>query len=238
MLESSDPSTNHQAQFTSTEILQTPKNRVLIVEDHPLVRERLAQLINHELDMVTCGEAENAEQALQIARDTSPNLAIVDISLRNSNGLDVIKAIRAQNGNVPVLVLSMHEETLYAERAMRAGANGYVTKHQPVEQILLAIRRVMAGQIYLSENLTNAYLKSIGTGSKMLPRRVSALTDRELEVFSMIGRGMAKRDIADTLQLGVATVNTHCARIKEKLNLRSGSELQHLAFRWVREQER
>jgi DNA-binding NarL/FixJ family response regulator len=132
----------------------------------------------------------------------------------------------------------MHEETLYAERAMRAGANGYITKHQPVEQILLAIRRVISGQIYLSENLTNAYLKSIGTGSKMLPRSVSALTDRELEVFSMIGRGLAKRDVADALQLGVATVNTHCARIKEKLNLRSGRELQHLAFRWVREQER
>ena len=146
MLESIDKTTNHEADLRShTETQKGPKKRVIIVEDHPLVRERLAQLINHELDMVICGEAENVEQAVQITRDTSPNLAVVDISLRNSNGLDVIKAIRSHNAQVPVLVLSMHEETLYAERAMRAGANGYITKHQPVEQILLAIRRVISG---------------------------------------------------------------------------------------------
>jgi DNA-binding NarL/FixJ family response regulator len=215
-----------------------PKKRVLLIDDHPLVRERLAQLINHELDMQVCGEAENPEDALAVMRDASPDLAIVDISLKNSNGLEVIKALKAQDEHLSVLVLTMHEETLYAERAMRAGATGYITKHQPVDQILTAIRRVLSGQIYLSEQLTNAYLKSIGTGGRTPRPGVSALTDRELEVFSMIGRGMAKRDIAKALQLGVATVNTHCARIKEKLNMRSGNELQHLAFRWVREQER
>jgi len=225
------------AQTSNTSFTDKPKTRVVIVDDHPMVRERLAQLINHELDMVVCGEAGDADEALQIIRDTSPNLAIVDISLKNSNGLEAIKTIKAEGMDLPVLVLTMHEESLYAERAMRAGASGYVTKHQSVDQILLAVRRVLAGHIYLSDQLTSLYLKGLSTGTRVPPKTVSTLTDRELEVFTMIGRGLAKRDIAENLRLGVATVNTHCARIKEKLNLRSGAELQHLAFRWVREHE-
>jgi DNA-binding NarL/FixJ family response regulator len=232
-----DPSQTPSTGMKKTED-HPPKKRVIIIDDHPLVRERLAQIINHEPDMTICGEAENAEEALRITRAASPDLAIVDISLKNSNGLEVIKAIKTHDEELPVLVLTMHEESLYAERAMRAGATGYITKHQSVEEILLAIRRVLTGQIYLSEQLTNAYLKSISTRGRAPRPGVSALTDRELEVFGMIGRGLAKRDIAAALELGVATVNTHCARIKEKLKLRSGSELQHLAFRWVREQER
>jgi len=238
MLDTVDQPNNPRTDGRHASTANQPRKRVLLVDDHPLVRERLSQLINHELDMVVCGEAGNVEEAVGITRDRSPNLAIVDISLKNSNGLDVIKAIKAQNGDVPVLVLSMHEESLYAERAMRAGATGYIAKHQSVEQILLAIRRVTAGHIYLSEKLTNFYLKSVGSGTAIPRQTVGALTDRELEVFSMIGRGQAKRDIARVLELGVTTVNTHCARIKEKLNLRSGAELQHLAFCWVREQER
>ncbi|MDR3404883.1 MAG: response regulator transcription factor [Chthoniobacter sp.] len=213
------------------------KKRVVIVDDHPLVRDRLAQLINHEPDMLVCGEAEDAEQALKIIRQQLPSLAIVDITLKQSNGLEVIKAIKAQNIEVPVLVLSMHEESLYADRAIRAGASGYITKHQPAEEVLSAIRRVMSGNIYLSEKLTSGYLKSILSGTKIAPQTVAALTDRELEVLTLIGRGSAKRDIARTLQLGIPTVNTHCARIKEKLNLKSAAELQHFAFRWVRERE-
>ena len=139
--------------------MNEPKKRVVIVDDHPLVRDSLSQLIDHELDMMVCGEAEDAEQALRIIRETSPNLAIVDITLKNSNGLEVIKTIKAQNINLPVLVLSMHEESLYADRAIRAGASGYITKHQPAEQVLLAIRRVIAGNIYLSERMTDGYLK-------------------------------------------------------------------------------
>jgi len=213
------------------------KKRVVIVDDHPLVRDRLAQLINHETDMMVCGEAEDAEQALQIIREQAPNLAIVDITLKQSNGLEVIKALKAQNSEVPVLVLSMHEESLYADRAIRAGASGYITKHQPAEEVLSAIRRVISGNIYLSEELTSGYLKSMLTGTKVAPQAVAALTDRELEVLALIGRGSAKRDIAKTLQLGVPTVSTHCARIKEKLNLKSAAELQHFAFCWVRERE-
>jgi DNA-binding NarL/FixJ family response regulator len=213
------------------------KKRVVIVDDHPLVRDRLAQLINHELDMVVSGEAEDAEQALKIIRDTTPDLAIVDITLKQSNGLEVIKSIRAQQIEVPVLVLSMHEESLYADRAIRAGASGYITKHQPAEEVLLAIRRVMDGNIYLSEKLTSGYLRSVATGTRIAPHAVDPLTNRELEVLSLIGRGTAKRDIAKALQLGVPTVNTHCARIKEKLNLKSAAELQHFAFRWIRERE-
>ena len=214
-----------------------PKKRVVIVDDHPLVRDRLSQLINHEQDMSVCGEAEDAQQALQIIRETSPSLAIVDITLKHSNGLELIKSIKAQNLELPVLVLSMHEESLYADRAIRAGASGYITKHQPAEEVLLAIRRVMAGNIYLSEKMTNGYLKSIATRTKIAPQAVDTLTNRELEVLDLIGRGTAKRDIAKALQLGIPTVNTHCARIKEKLNLRSAAELQHFAFRWVRERE-
>ena len=213
------------------------KARVLIVDDHPLVRASLCQLINHERDLVVSGEAEDAERALQLIRETQPNLAIVDITLKNSNGLGVIKAIKAQNMNLPILVLSMHEESLYADRAIRAGASGYITKHQPSDEVLLAIRRVMAGNIYLSEKLTAGYLKSVASGMKVAPQAVSPLSNRELEVLDLIGRGTAKRDIARALQLGIPTVNTHCARIKEKLDLKSAAELQHFAFRWVRERE-
>lgn len=218
--------------------MSSPRRRVfLIVEDHPLVRASLCQLIDHEPDMVVSGEAENAEQALQLLRETTPSLAIVDITLKNSNGLEVVKAIKAQNMNLPVLVLSMHEESLYADRALRAGASGYITKHQPAEEVLLAMRRVLSGNIYLSERMTNGYLKSMVTGIKIAPQAVSPLTDRELEVLDLIGRGTAKRDIAKALQLGIPTINTHCARIKEKLNLKSAAELQHFAFRWIRERE-
>ena len=213
------------------------KARVLIVDDHPLLRASLCQLINHEPDLVVSGEAEDAEQALQLIHDTKPSMAIVDITLKNSNGLAVIKAIKALNTNLPVLVLSMHEESLYADRAIRAGASGYITKHQPSDKVLLAIRRVLSGNIYLSEKLTAGYLKSVASGIKIAPQAVSPLSDRELEVLDLIGRGMAKRDIARALQLGIPTVNTHCARIKEKLDLKSAAELQHFAFRWVRERE-
>src|ERR1700684_2199861 len=155
------------------------KKRVVIVDDHPLFRDRLSQLINQELDLQVCGESETAEQAIQLIRRLTPDLVIVDITLKESSELELIKGIRALSIGMPVLVLSMHEESLYAERAMRAGATGYITKHQSVEQILLAIRRVTAGHIYLSEKLTNAYLKSVGSGAAIPRQTVSTLTDRE-----------------------------------------------------------
>ena len=213
------------------------KERVVIVDDHPLFRERLSELINHELDMEVCGEAENAQQAIDLIRNTSPNLAIVDITLKGSSGLELIKSIKALPIGVPVLVLSMHDESLYAERALRSGATGYITKHESADNVLLAIRRVLAGEVYLSGTMTSVFLKSLTGGLKSVPRPLDRLTDRELEVLELIGRGHTTRQIAETLQLGVATVDTYRARIKEKMNFRNATELQHFAIRWVRERE-
>jgi DNA-binding NarL/FixJ family response regulator len=213
------------------------KERIIIVDDHPLFRERLSELINHELDMEVCGEAEDARQAIEIIRNTSPDLAIVDITLKGSGGLELIKSIRELPTAIPVLVLSMHEESLYAERALRAGAAGYITKHESAENVLLAIRRVLAGEVYLSGTLTSAFLKSLTAGLKSTSQPLDRLTDRELEILELIGRGRATRQIAEALRLGVATVDTYRARIKEKMNFRSGTELQHFAIRWVRDRE-
>jgi DNA-binding NarL/FixJ family response regulator len=214
------------------------KKRVIIVDDHPLFRDRLSQLINHELDMEVCGESETAEQAIQLIRSLTPDLVIVDITLKGSSGLELIKGIRALSIGIPVLILSMHEESLYAERALRAGATGYITKNQAADEVLAAIRRVLTGEIYLSEKMTSVFLRSLTTtGAKSMPRPVDRLADRELEVLELIGRGNTTRQIADKLQLGPATVDTYRARIKEKMNLRNATELQHFAIRWVREQE-
>jgi len=213
------------------------KERVVIVDDHPLFRERLAELINQELDMEICGEAEDAQQAIELIRNISPNLVIVDITLKRSSGLELIKSIKALPIGVPVLVLSMHDESLYAERALRAGASGYITKHEAADNVLLAIRRVLAGEVYLSETTTSVFLRSLTTGVKNLRRPLDRLTDRELEVLELIGRGRTTRQIANMLQLGVATIDTHRARIKEKMNFRTATELQHFAIRWVRERE-
>ena len=213
------------------------KERVVIVDDNPLFRERLSELINHEPDMEVCGEAEDARRAIELIRNTSPDLAIVDITLKESSGLELIKNIRELPTAVPVLVLSMHDESLYAERALRAGAAGYITKHESAENVLLAVRRVLAGEVYLSGTLTSAFLKGLTSGLKSTSQPLDRLTDRELEILELIGRGRATRQIAETLRLGVATVDTYRARIKEKMNFRSGTELQHFAIRWVRDSE-
>ena len=214
------------------------KKRVVIVDDHPLIRERLAQLINHELDMEVCGEAENAQDGIQLIRNTCADLAIVDITLKGFSGLELIKNLKAPSIGIPVLVLSMHDEALYAERALHAGATGYITKHQAADQIILAVRRILAGEVYLSERMTTSFLKGLtSAGVKSLSRPVDRLTDRELEVLELIGSGHTTREIAETLKLGVATVDTYRARIKEKMNFQKGTELQHYAIRWIRERE-
>jgi DNA-binding NarL/FixJ family response regulator len=218
--------------------MSNSKARVVVVDDHPLFRERLCQLINNEQDMEICGEADSAEQALQILREMSPNLAIVDITLKTSSGLELIKSIRALSIGVPVLVLSMHDESLYAERALRAGATGYITKSEEAGQVLRAVRSVLAGKIYLSEEMTSGFLKSLAsTGAKSVARPLDRLTDRELQVLDLIGRGRTSREIAEVLKLGVATVDTYRARIKEKMNFRNAMELQHFAIRWLSERE-
>src|ERR1700740_3193511 len=163
------------------QVMSEKRERVVIVDDHPLCRERLAELINQELDMEVCGEAEDAQQAIDLIRNTSPDLVIVDITLKGSSGLELIKGIKALSIGVPVLVLSMHDESLYAERALRAGAMGYITKSEEAAQVLLAVRSVLAGKIYLSEEMTSTFLRGLtASGAKVSPRPVDRLTDREL----------------------------------------------------------
>lgn len=215
------------------------KKRVVIVDDHPVVRERLAQLINHELDMETCGEAEDTRSAMEIIRKTMPDLVIVDITLRGSSGIDLIRHLKGLSIKVPMLVLSMHEESIYAERVLRAGASGYITKHQPAHEIAAAIRKVLAGDVYLSEKMTAGVLKTLtGSGVKSQPQPIERLADREFEVFTLIGRGHSLHEIAKLLQIGLATVSTYRQRIKAKLDLNTTTELQHFAITWVNENDR
>jgi DNA-binding NarL/FixJ family response regulator len=218
--------------------MSNPKARVIVVDDHPLFRERLCQLINDEQDMEICGEAENAQPALLIIRETSPNLAIVDITLKTSSGLELVKNIRALSIGVPVLVLSMHDELLYAERALRAGAMGYITKSEEAAEVILAVRSVLAGKIYLSQEMTSTFLEGLTTrGVRVSPHSVDRLTDRELQVLDLIGRGRTSQEIGEVLKLGISTVDTYRARIKQKMNFRNAMELQHFAIRWLSERE-
>jgi DNA-binding NarL/FixJ family response regulator len=212
--------------------------RVAVVDDHPLFRERLCQLINHEPDMEVCGEAEGAEQALRMIRSARPDLAIVDIALKASSGLDLIRSIKALSISAPVLVLSMHEESVYADRALRAGASGYIAKSQEATEVLKAIRCVLGGTVYLSQEMTTDLLKNFGaSGIRGIPRSLDRLTERELQVLELIGRGRTTKEIAELLKLGVATIDTYRARIKEKMNFRNATDLVHFAVRWVTERK-
>jgi DNA-binding NarL/FixJ family response regulator len=213
-----------------------PVVNVLLVEDHPMFRERLASVISKRGDMVVCGEADNVNDALRLAESLAPNIAIVDIALRGSNGLDFLKDLKARGIDLPVLVLSMHDEAIYAERVLRAGARGYITKYEASSEVMAAIEQVLNGEVYLSRRMTSRMLGRFAVGKKVANHGdVSALTDRELDVFERIGRGETARDIASALHLGVTTIDTYRARIKEKLSLRNGSELQRRAIEWVQE---
>lgn len=210
--------------------------KVLMVEDHPMFREHLGQLIDRELGMSVCGEADNIKDAMRLIRETEPDIAIVDITLRGSSGLELIKDIKAQGLELNVLVLSMHDEDLYAERALRAGAKGYITKNEASTEVVKAIRCVMGGEIYASRTMTAKLLERMThkrAGSDLTG--VETLADRELEVFQMLGRGKTTREIAQSLSLGESTVETYRARIKEKLHLRSAAELYLRAGQWVRD---
>ncbi|MFO1475415.1 MAG: response regulator transcription factor [Verrucomicrobiota bacterium] len=207
--------------------------RIVLVDDHPIVRERLSEIINGEPDLSVCAEAEDRTGALQTIEAAHPQLVIIDLALKNSNGLELIKDIRARWPKVLMLVVSMHDESLYAERVIRAGARGYITKQEATRRILQAIRRVLSGEIYLNEK-TAAHVLGRLTGS---PRTQAGsvsdlLTDRELEVFDLTGSGLNTRDIAERLRIDVKTVETYRVRIKEKLNLKGASELLQLAIRW------
>jgi DNA-binding NarL/FixJ family response regulator len=209
------------------------KAKVFLVDDHPLVREWLATLINQQPDLQTCGEASAAGEALQLIGVRKPDVAIVDISLEGGSGLELIKDIKASHSTVSVIVLSMHDETLYAERALRAGARGYVMKREATRNVLQAIRSVLAGKLFVSENITRTMTeKFVGGGVAAGDSPVAKLSDRELEVFQLLGRGLSTRQIADSLHLSLKTVQAFCARIKEKLKIDSATELLRAAMHW------
>ena len=212
---------------------QTGKKTVLVVDDHPLMRQGLALLINQQHDMQVCGEAEEAQAALQAIARLRPDIMILDISLKGPDGIEILKNIRATDPALPVLVLSMHDEAIYAERALRARANGYIMKQEATEKVLVAVRRILSGEVYLSERMSNKMLQQyIGGAPNMIQSRIASLSDRELEVFRRIGEGRATREIAEELHLSIKTVETYQAHIKEKLALRSGRELIQHAIQW------
>jgi len=213
--------------------IPTKKNRVLVVDDHPVVRQGLALLINREPDLVVCGEAENASTAIQLVTSSQPDILVVDISLDGPDGLDLLKSIRILYPQLPVLILSMHDESIYAERALRAGAQGYIMKQEATEKVLVALRRILSHEIYVSDRISNRMLQRyIGNPSSGRPSSVADLTDRELEVFRLIGDGHSTRQIAESLGISVKTVESYQAHIKDKLSLRTGRELVQHAIQW------
>jgi DNA-binding NarL/FixJ family response regulator len=215
------------------------KRRVLLVDDHPIVCEGLAQKINAESDLVVCGQARDAHAALEEIEKRRPDVVIVDIALNGTNGMELIKDIKVHHPRLPALMLSMHEETLYAERSLHAGAKGYVMKQEQPEVLLQAIRQVLRGQVYLSERVKNAIVNRLGgvQPEGEVPSIAQQLSDRELQVFQLIGDGYATHEIAERLHLSMKTIASHREHIKEKLKLRSGEELARFAIHWQRHQE-
>jgi DNA-binding NarL/FixJ family response regulator len=208
---------------------------ILIVDDHPLVRTGFAQLIGDTPDLKVCGEAADMATALKLMELVTPDLAIIDLSLSGGSGLDLIEHIKARHSEILMLVASMHEESLYAERVLAAGARGYLNKQEAQEKIIPAIRQVLSGKVYLSEHMTERILNNMVSGSDD-KRDIDALSNRELQVFEMIGQGFAPGKMAEQLNLSIKTIETHQAHIKKKLGLSSAHKLTHRAIRWILEQ--
>jgi DNA-binding NarL/FixJ family response regulator len=210
------------------------KKRLLIVDDHPMMRQGLAQLINHEPDLTACGEADTAAQALKRISADRPDLVLADISLPDRNGLELIKDIQALHPRLPVLVVSMHDEFLYAERVLRAGGRGYIMKQEGGKMLMRAIRQVLSGQIYVSEKMSAKILEIFsGHRAEVTQSPVERLSDREFEVFQLVGQGRGTREIAAQLHLSVKTVEVHRANIKHKLELKRGTDVVRYAIRWT-----
>src|ERR1700735_5112296 len=212
----------------------TPRKKmVFVVDDHPIVRQGLTLLINQECDLAVCGEAEEMHSALAAVLAVRPDILIVDISLNGPDGLELLKNVRISSPRLPVLILSMHDESIYAERALRRGAQGYIMKQEAAEKVLVALRRILSKEIYVSERIANRMLQRyIGSRGVGRPASVADLTDRELEVFRLIGEGHSTRRIAEELHISVKTVESYQAHIKEKLSLRSARELVQHAIQW------
>jgi DNA-binding NarL/FixJ family response regulator len=218
----SNPSTNAER-----------KNRVFLVDDHPLVREGLTNLINEQNDLIVCGEAEDSAGAMSGIAKSRPDVVLVDISLKNESGLELVKNLESQFPLVALIVLSMHDEALYAERALRAGARGYVMKRESTKSVLASIRRVMEGGVYVSERVVNSMARRFSSSPKSVGSSpVERLSDRELEIFRLLGQGRTTAQIAEDLHLSLKTVQAYCARAKEKFGVSSLGELLRAAIRW------
>jgi DNA-binding NarL/FixJ family response regulator len=220
---------------TKTSKLEAPRKRIFVVDDHAVLREGLMAQINREADLVVCGEAETARAAVEAVEKLNPDLVLADITLPGRNGLELIRDLRALRASLPVLVLSMHDASLFAERVLRAGGRGYVSKQQSGSQLIKAIRHVLSGQIYLSAEVSTHLLGSF-TGKSERPKSLSPvelLTDRELEVFNLIGQAKETKDISKRLGMSAKTVEAHRASLKRKLKLKTGPELTRHAVLWV-----
>ena len=220
----------------TTELSSNVRKRakVLIVDDHPVVRYGLVQMLSNELDLEICGEAASAQEALALVDQRKPDVAVVDISLKGTNGIELVKQIHAMRPEARILVSSMHDEKLFAERALRAGASGYINKQVAINEMVGAIRRVLSGKVYLSPPMTERMVERAARLDSDASRSViQRLSDRELEVFSLLGDGLSTREVAQRLNLSVKTIETHRAQIKRKLGLRNSTELIQHAVEWT-----
>jgi DNA-binding NarL/FixJ family response regulator len=207
--------------------------RVLIVDDHPIVRQGLRRIMENEEDLVVCGEAETARDARTAIKELNPDVMIADISLKQSDGIELVRDVRAHYPQLPILVLSMHDETIYAERMLSAGANGYIMKQAASEQFLVSLRRVLDGGIYVSEAVGNNMIQKFAAGGSYISANpIDRLSNRELQILHMIGKGMSTRETAESLNLSIKTVESHRQRIKRKLNLSTGTQLVQYAVNW------
>ncbi len=209
------------------------KHKVLLVDDHPLVRRGLADLIAGEPDLEVCGQASDVAEALQEVERTHPDLVVIDLTLKGGHGIDLIEKIKARSEQVRMLVSSMHDEMLFAERVLRAGAMGYVTKQESPETLLGAVRQVLRGEVYLSARMTSRLLHQVAAGGPPRESPLEILSNREIEVFEMIGQGLTTLQIARRLELSPKTIETHREKIKQKLNLKNSAELSRRAVQWV-----
>jgi DNA-binding NarL/FixJ family response regulator len=211
-----------------------PKRKVFLVDDHPIVRERLGELIALESDLEVCGEAEDAINALKLIGQLQPDIAIVDITLKDTYGIELIKNLKEKESHIPVLVLSMHDESMYGERAIRAGAKGYLNKQEASKKVVSAIRTILAGDIFVSDQMKSAMLQKMSGGQRPEGQTpTDVLSDRELEVFQLLGQGSTVRQIAEMLFVSVKTVEAHREHIKQKMNFKSSSELLRYAIQYT-----